>query len=34
MSVQHRELAGGRWKQLSFIEQMGKIGSEVERFLN
>ena len=34
MSAQHRELAQGRWRQLSFIEQMANIGSEVERFLN
>jgi hypothetical protein len=34
MSYQHKELAAGRWKQLSFIEQMANIGSEVERALN
>ena len=34
MSVQHKELAEGRWRQLSFVEQMANIGSEVERFLN
>ena len=34
MSVQHRDLAGGRWGQLSLIEQMANIGSEVERALN
>lgn len=34
MSVQHRELAAGRWRELSFVEQMANIGSEVERFLN
>ncbi len=34
MSYQHRALAAGRWKQLSFIEQMANIGSEVERALN
>ena len=34
MSYQHKELAGGRWKQLSFMEQMANIGSEVERALN
>jgi hypothetical protein len=33
MSVQHRDLAGGRWGQLSLIEQMANIGSEVERAL-
>jgi hypothetical protein len=31
MSVQHSELAGGRWKALSFTEQMANVGSEVER---
>ena len=30
----HTELASGRWAQLSFIEQMANIGSEVERALN
>lgn len=34
MSYQHKSLAGGRWNQLSFIEQMANIGSEVERALN
>lgn len=34
MSYQHKELAAGRWKQLSFVEQMANIGSEVERALN
>ncbi|MCK9614990.1 MAG: hypothetical protein M0R48_05745 [Candidatus Omnitrophica bacterium] len=34
MSYQHKSLAAGRWKQLSFIEQMANIGSEVERALN
>ena len=31
MSYQHKELAGGRWQQLSLLEQMANIGSEVER---
>ena len=31
MSFQHRELAAGRWKLLSFAEQMANVGSEVER---
>ena len=30
---QHKELAAGRWKKLSFCEQMANIGSEVERAL-
>ena len=34
MSVQHKDLAAGRWNQLTFIEQMANIGSEVERALN
>ena len=34
MTVQHKELEMGRWKQLSFLEQMANIGSEVHRALN
>jgi len=34
MNRQHRELAGGRWKELSFLNQMANIGSEIERALN
>jgi hypothetical protein len=34
MNYQHRDLAAGRWSQLSFLEQMANIGSEVERALN
>jgi hypothetical protein len=34
VSYQHKDLAAGRWNQLSFIEQMANIGSEVERALN
>ena len=34
MSYQHRDLAGGRWGQLSFCEQMANVGSDVERALN
>lgn len=34
MSYQHKDLAGGRWKEFSFLEQMANIGSEVERALN
>ncbi len=33
MSYQHKDLAAGRWSQLSFLEQMANIGSEVERAL-
>jgi hypothetical protein len=31
MSIQHRELAAGRWFELTFMEQMANVGSEVER---
>ena len=31
MSVQHQELASGRWDQMTTFEQMANIGSEVER---
>lgn len=34
MSLIHRELASGRWNELSLAEQMGHVGSEVERALN
>ncbi len=34
MSWEHKELAEGRWKRLSFLEQMANIGSEIERALN
>lgn len=29
--VQHRDLAAGRWWQLSLAEQLGNIGSEISR---
>jgi hypothetical protein len=31
MKIQHRELANGRWVQLSLLEQMGNVGSEISR---
>lgn len=31
MSIFHKELANGRWFQLSLVEQMGNIGGEVYR---
>ena len=34
MSIQHKELAEGRWNELSFCEQMANVGSEVNRALN
>lgn len=30
----HRELAAGRWQQLSLVEQMANIGSEVHRMIS
>ena len=34
MNLQHKDLAAGRWGELSFCEQMANIGSEVSRALN
>ena len=34
MSYEHAELAAGRWAQMSLLEQMANIGSEVDRALN
>ena len=34
MTIQHRELAAGRWFRFSLVEQMANTGSEVERALN
>jgi hypothetical protein len=34
MTVQHAELAAGRWELLPLAEQMAHIGGEVERALN
>jgi hypothetical protein len=34
MTYQHQDLAAGRWRQLTFLEQMANIGSEVERALS
>lgn len=33
MTYQHKQLAAGRWRELSFFEQMANIGGEVERAL-
>lgn len=33
MTFQHKSLAAGRWQQLSLAEQLGNIGSEVNRAL-
>lgn len=34
MNIEHKNLASGRWSQLSFSEQMANVGSEVERAIN
>ncbi len=34
MTIQHRDLAVGRWHELSVAEQFGNIGSEVQRALH
>ena len=34
MTAMHRELAAGRWFELSLVEQMANIGSEVERTIS
>jgi hypothetical protein len=34
MTYQHRELAAGRWYELSFFEQMANVGSEIERTIS
>ena len=31
MVLQHQELGGGRWHQLSLAEQFGNVGSEISR---
>jgi hypothetical protein len=31
VNYQHKQLAQGRWKELPFVEQMGNVGSEIER---
>ena len=33
MIIYHRDLASGQWAGLTFVEQMGNIGSEVSRAL-
>ncbi|MEK7447399.1 MAG: hypothetical protein AAB632_01170 [Patescibacteria group bacterium] len=34
MNVAHKELASGRWSEMSFCEQMANVGSEVERAIS
>ena len=31
MTLQHQNLAAGRWQKLSLMEQLGNIGSEISR---
>lgn len=31
MNIQHKNLASGRWYELSLVEQMANIGSEISR---
>ena len=33
MTLQHRNLAEGRWDDLSLVEKMANVGSEIERAL-
>jgi hypothetical protein len=34
MNIEHKQLAAGRWDELSLVEQMANIGSEVERAIS
>ncbi|HYK87867.1 MAG TPA: hypothetical protein VE398_03810 [Acidobacteriota bacterium] len=34
MNYQHRELAAGRWNELTFLEQMANVGAEVGRTIS
>jgi hypothetical protein len=34
MTIQHRDLAAGRWHEMSVAAQFGNIGSEVQRALH
>ena len=31
MNIQHKELAAGRWREMTLMEQLANIGSEVDR---
>ena len=33
MTIQHKDLAAGRWADMTLVERMANIGSEVERAL-
>ena len=34
MNIQHKNLASGRWFQLTLVEQLANIGSEIERTIS
>lgn len=34
MTIRHKNLVAGRWNELSLMEQMGNIGSEISRAIN
>ena len=34
MNYKHKSLAAGRWKELSLVEQLANVGSEVGRAIN
>ena len=34
MTIQHKNLAAGKWRELSLAEQLANIGSETSRALN
>ena len=34
MTIQHKNLAAGKWHKLSLLEQMGNVGSEVSRAIH
>ena len=34
MAIQHKDLAAGGWQRLSLMEQLGNVGSEINRALN
>ena len=34
MNIRHKQLASGRWRELTLVEQMANIGSDVERAIS
>jgi hypothetical protein len=34
MTIQHKELAAGRWRDLSFLEEMANVGAEIGRTIS